>query len=260
MVVPTCDLDGTGILVTRAAHQAHSLCQLIKEQGGRPIRFPAIEITAPVDPGPLQKLMSGISKFDIAIFISPNAVSWGLKTLQDAGLPGGLQLAAVGSSTARALASAGYTVDIIPDVQFDSEALLATPELQSVRGKRIIIFRGDGGRALLGDTLAERGANVAYAEVYRRVCPDADPSPLFYRWEADVELVMTSSLDVLENLFRIVGKTGAECLRKTPLIVVSTRMRVRARELGSEQIILASGAEDGAMLKAACRWRSEVDA
>jgi len=257
--VATCDLDGAGILVTRAAHQADGLCQLIRNQGGRAIKFPTLEILAPADPEPLKKLISGISECHIAIFISPNAVSWGLGYLRDTGLPEGLKLAAVGSSTARALAAAGYTVDIVPDVQFDSEALLATPELQSVQGKRIIIFRGEGGRALLGDTLVERGADVVYAEVYRRACPDVDPSPLFYRWEADVELVMTSSLDVLENLFRIMGKTGAECLGKTPLVVVSSRMRDRARELGCEQIILAKGVDDVSLLEAACRWQSEVD-
>jgi len=177
--VATCDLDGAGILVTRAAHQADGLCQLIRNQGGRAIKFPTLEILAPADPEPLKKLISGISECHIAIFISPNAVSWRLGYLRDTGLPEGLKLAAVGSSTARALAAAGYTVDIVPDVQFDSEALLATPELQSVQGKRIIIFRGEGGRALLGDTLVERGADVVYAEVYRRACPDVDPSPCF---------------------------------------------------------------------------------
>jgi len=70
---------------------------------------------------------------------------------------------------------------------------------------------------------------------------------------------MTSSLDVLENLFRIMGKTGAECLGKTPLVVVSSRMRDRARELGCEQIILAKGVDDVSLLEAACRWQSEVD-
>jgi len=258
MGVAICDLEGAGILVTRAAHQARSLCKMIRDQGGRAIRFPVLEILDPVDPKPLQQLISGISKFQIAIFISPNAVSRGLGYLPDAGLPGELQLAAVGSSTARALAGAGYAVDIVPDLQFDSEALLATPELRSVQGKRIIIFRGEGGRALLGGTLVERGADVVYAEVYRRVCPDVDPSPLFCRWEADIELVITSSLDVLENLYSLMGKTGAEYLSKTPLIVVSRRMRDRARKLGCEQVIMAKGADDRSLLEAACGWWSET--
>ena len=76
----------------------------------------------------------------------------------------------------------GATEVIVPSERFDSEALLALPELETVAGKRIAIFRGEEGRELLGDTLRARGASVEYVACYRRVQPPADIRPLLDLW------------------------------------------------------------------------------
>ena len=47
----SCHLHGLSILVTRPAHQADALCELIETAHGRPIRFPAMEIVAAEDTG-----------------------------------------------------------------------------------------------------------------------------------------------------------------------------------------------------------------
>jgi uroporphyrinogen-III synthase len=83
------------------------------------------------------------------------------------------QVFAVGPGTARALQAHGLDSIITPDGQ-DSEALLALPQLADVAGKRVVIVRGVGGRALLADTLRARGAQVDFMECYRRMRPRAD--------------------------------------------------------------------------------------
>ena len=70
-----------------------------------------------------------------------------------------------------ALARHGIHDVISPPLRFDSEALLELPQLTDVNGRRVIIFRGDGGRELLGETLAARGASVEYVSCYRRGRP-----------------------------------------------------------------------------------------
>lgn len=252
-----CDLGGAGILVTRAERQAAGLCDLIVEHGGRALRFPAIEITGPRDPGRVRVLLSAIETYDIVIFVSPNAVSWGLGMLPRGRLPDRLAVAAVGRGSADALTAAGRVVDIIPRERFDSEGLLSTPRLGSVQGKRILIFRGRGGRPLLGDTLRFRGALVDYAEVYQRKLPQTDPAPLLRRWKKDVDLVTATSGEILDNLFILLGPEGSAHLRATPLLVISERMRDRARQLACRQVVLAQRADDGSVLEAICNWSAD---
>ncbi|MET0086437.1 MAG: uroporphyrinogen-III synthase [Sedimenticola sp.] len=249
-----CDLDGLGILVTRAEHQAEGLCRQIREHGGRALRFPAVEIGGPADPRQTAKILDHIADYQMALFISPNAVVGALELLGTDGLPEGLKIGAVGRSTANTLARAGYAVDIVPDDGFDSEALLATEELQEISGNQIVIFRGKGGRALLGEGLEARGARVDYAEVYQRLCPDKDPTLLLNRW-ADVDLVTATSNQVLDNLCTLLGDAGRKRLLEAPLLVISERMREHARALGFSQVILARGADDRSMLKAICNWQ-----
>ena len=72
---------------------------------------------------------------------------------------------APGPGTAEALAALGIAGARIPATTFDSDGLLALPELAAPRGKRIVIFRGEGGREQLGDTLRARGATVDYVDL-----------------------------------------------------------------------------------------------
>ena len=210
-----CDLQGAGILVTRPAHQAADLCAMIESHNGVAVGFPAMRIQPACHEDRVKGILQGAA--GIMIFVSPNAVGYALQLLPDAALPPQLTLGAVGKGTARALQEAGYRIDLLPTEQYDSEGLLALPALQDVAGKQVVIVRGVGGRPVLGNKLRERGAEVVYAEVYRRACPDADPSHLLERWERDLDLVTTTSNEILLYLKRILGQKGWPLFKQTPL-------------------------------------------
>ncbi len=245
-----CDLSNIGILVTRATHQAEPLCNLIEAHGGRAIRFPVLEIQ-PLKPASLTTL---INDSDIIIFISPNAVRCGLATLSGRLQLQNKKIAAVGKTTARVLEAEGVVVDIVPQGDADSETLLAHPELQRMKGKRVVIVRGIGGRPLLGDTLLKRGANLSYAEVYQRCCPNMDSSELLKQWD-NIQIVTSTSINMLNNLLVLLGEKGFPQLIKTPLLVISQRMLQSAKAVGFQQVILSSGASDQAILATLCQWK-----
>ena len=247
------NLRGLGILVTRPKDQAGSLCRMIEELGGEPLKFPALEIAPPVDPGKVRGALNNVASYDILIFISVNAVTRGLGYL-DNRLPGKAKIAAIGRATARALAEHGFPLTIVPEHHFDSEALLEARELQSVSGQRILIFRGEGGRAFLGDSLRARGASVEYAEVYRRVCPELAVKVEQLPWWSDLKLVTATSGEIIDNLLALFGSSGSERLLTLPLLVVSERMRDHARVLGFQQVILAEGPDDDSIMETLCRW------
>jgi len=253
----TCDLQGRGILVTRARHQAASLCAMISASGGRPISFPAIEIQPVNRCDKLAWLLAHIDRYQILIFISPNAVHWALKMLGERALPSSAMLAAVGKSTANALAAAGYSVVKVPGQRFNSEALLEMPELSRVEHQHIMIFRGRGGRPLLGASLESRGALVEYTEVYQRIRPQVDPGSLIERWPEDVDLVTATSNEILQNLFSLLGQSGSALLQRTSLVVISQRMAAKAKALGCSEVIQAHGADDTSLINSICAWAND---
>ena len=170
------DLDGLRVLITRPAHQAAPLQQRLEQAGGQWLLFPLLAIEGSAEPDALQDLFKQLASLDLLIFVSPNAVEFGLPLLDQAGgLPESVQLACVGKGTARKLIElTGRQPNIQPSDRFDSEALLALPAMQQVAGKSILIVRGQQGREHLAESLRARGAKVRYAEVYRRVKPDND--------------------------------------------------------------------------------------
>lgn len=255
-----CDLRGRGVLVTRPAGQSAGLCRLVEAAGGRPIPFPTIRITPPLDLEAARQALAHPADLDLLVFISRNAVEWSLPLFPNGQLPDRPSITAVGRATGKALEAAGRIPDLVPAVRYDSEALLALPELQDLQGRRVVIVRGEGGRALLGDTLVERGAVLAYAEVYRRVLPDTDAAPLLARWRDDIQLVTATSGEILDNLLTLLGDAGREPLLTTPLAVVSRRTRDAALRLGFARVEQAERADDEALLAALCRAGSGGEA
>lgn len=243
----TAALAGRGILITRPAHQAGPLAALIHAAGGRAVIFPVLEILDPADLQPLRDAIERLDTYDLAIFISPNAVTRMMERLAGRrAWPAGLRVAAIGKGGVRELERHGIHRVIAPQRSFDSERLLEMPQLQAVSGQRVLILRGDGGRELLGDTLAARGAHVDYVACYRRVRPQTDPAPLLQAWGRDgIHAVIATSSEGLRNLFVMLGKPGEALLQHTPLLVPHPRIAAAARELGCREVIETAPGDDG---------------
>ncbi|HEY8554144.1 MAG TPA: uroporphyrinogen-III synthase [Burkholderiales bacterium] len=259
---PEAPLAGIGVLVTRPAHQAAPLARLIEQAGGTAILFPAIEIAPPRDPAALEAVLDRLDTFDLAVFVSPNAVEQTFRALRarDRSWPPQLAAACVGRATAAALERHGVSVAAVPERQFDSEALLAHPRLADVAGRRIVIFRGDGGRELLAETLRARGAEVTYAECYRRAPPPADPGPLIERWRrGEIAIVTITSSDALRNLYDALGDEGRALLLCTPIVVLSEAQAEACRRLGfATRPLVAAQPSDEAILERIKAWRARA--
>ena len=244
-------LAGLKIAVTRPRDQAAQLAQRIEQAGGIPLLFPLLDIAAVQDSQALHEQISRLAQFNLAIFISPNAVHYGVAAIRSAGdWPPALRIATVGQGSAKALRELGVANIIAPAERFDSEGLLALSELQSVAGWRVIIFRGDGGRELLGDTLKTRGAAVEYATCYQRSKPQLDASMLTA--SAPDAITVTSS-EALAHLWQMLGENARTALRDTPLFVPHGRIAELARQQGWRFVQLTGAGDDG-LLSALIAW------
>lgn len=257
----TGPLAGLGILVTRPAHQAEHLAEGIRAAGGEPILFPLLEIVDVPDLAPLNAIIDRLDEFHLAIFISPNAVAKAMNLiLARRTLPPNLAIAAVGQGSARALRERGVSDVIAPQGRFDSEALLALAPLQTVEGKRVVIFRGEGGREHLAEVLRSRGAHVEYAECYRRAPPQGDSAQLLHLWaRGALNAITVTSSESLHNLFELVGKLGQQWLRATPLFVPHERIAAAARALGLNQVFVTPPGDEG-LLAGLIAWRQSRSA
>ncbi|HTY99056.1 MAG TPA: uroporphyrinogen-III synthase [Rhodocyclaceae bacterium] len=240
-------LAGRHIVITRPAGQATHLAEALADLGARPLLFPVLAIFDVEDIDPLLDAAIRLDQYDWAAFVSPNAVDKALTViLARRAWPAGLRVATMGHSSEEALARFGIADVLAPRDRLDSEALVALPELQDMAGKRVIIFRGDGGRELLGDTLKARGATVDYVTCYRRRKPDTDPAILLKHWnDGRLDAVTVTSSEGLRNLWDMLGPLGQAWLRKTPVFVPHARIAEQAQALGLHEIITTGPGDDG---------------
>jgi uroporphyrinogen-III synthase len=249
------------VLVTRPAGQGDSLCERLEAAGFTVTRQPLLALEPLDGLAPAQRrLVEDLDRYQHCIFISRNAVRFGLELLFDywPQWPVGVACYAVGDSTAAALREAGLIVRT-PGADMTSEGLLALPELVAVRGDRVLIVKGEGGRQALRETLGFRGAEVDELACYRRVAPALDGPGLRDRLAREaVRLILISSGEALANLTALLQPRETHKLADITLVVPSARVAEEAVAAGWQQPVVAANAADDAMLAAAQRWWSAL--
>jgi uroporphyrinogen-III synthase len=247
----TAPLAGLGVLVTRPARQAGGFAERLGVLGATPVIFPAIAILPPADPAPLARMHEALETYDYAVFVSANAVEYGAPPRER--WPPRLVAFAPGPGTAEALAAAGIGNARIPAASFDSEGLLALPELSHVRGKRIVVLRGEGGRELLGDTLVARGATVDRVACYRRAKPQHGAKGL---GEAlcggRIDAVTINSSEGLHNLWSLIDTATKDAWKRIPTFAPHPRIAAAARALGLAAFETAAG--DAGLIAGLLEW------
>lgn len=246
----TAPLAGLTVVVTRPQRQAGPFIERATSAGAHCIALPAIEIeTVTLSATDRDRLAP--DEHDWAIYTSTNAVEAALAQLAP---PGRCRVAAVGRATARALESHGIVVHALPEGRSDSEGLLALPVFATVRGRRVLIVRGAGGRELLREQLQARGAVVNVAEVYRRSAAQADPVAMAalasaLAVAAQRVVIAVTSVEVLDGLLALLPSELATQVRDCTLLLPGMRVAYAARERRWRGPVLTSpSAEDATML------------
>lgn len=253
-------LAGQVVLNTRPVHQQAALTAMLEAEGATVVAFPVIEIELDAAPG-ARELVGRIDEFDILLFVSRNAVDGAFELLDPVRLGANSRFGVIGVATRDALVEriGDPGARLVESEPFNSEALLDADALQRVGGKRIVIFRGQAGRNLLGDELARRGAVVEYAEVYRRVRPPVG-SDAFARLVAGAfpSVAVLTSGEGMHNLAALVDADSRARLGAIPWLLISERMRESARELGhNAPIIIAHSASDRGITESLCAWAEQ---
>ena len=222
-------LKNKWIVITRPKHQAKALRLTLEAAGAKVILFPLLAIVAPDNTETAQQQLNQIDQYDLLIFTSANAVSYSLKWLNKNKLKA-VKVAAIGKKTAELLKQHAIPVDFFPSTIFNSEALLAMPEIQAYgTGKRIAIIRGQNGRKHLKQNMQKRGGMVSYINVYKRILPQTSAQSLKQHYQnKQLDIILITSGSSLINLFSFLPDNP--WLNKVNLLLGSERIKTLMTE------------------------------
>jgi len=237
------------VLITRSKENSQTLANHLATLGDTLIPFPVMTFRPTTQQTALQAAIDVLNLSTMAIFISQPAVHFTVPLIQQhwKTLPP-IQWAAIGPATQKALRDYDILAITPPNPPYESESLLAMPQLQQVRHQTITLFRGNGGRELLYETLTLRGATVHMVESYERALLDINIAlQLKTIREAPVDALVITSLESLHYFLTLVGP-AIDWLKEIPTIVVGLRMHERINKLEFKRTWMAIGADDASIL------------
>ena len=266
------------IVVTRPSGQARQLIEVLtssieqssvaKRSLPEIVSLPLLTIVPKADHSLADHIATTLKDADLAIFVSPNAIECVMRLLerdwQDFSkkiIPIGV----MGGSSKLALQNHGIgqeknpTPVLIPknNEQWDSEGLWQ--ELQSLgwdfKNKKIVIFKGEGGREWLADTLLNAGATVEAISVYTRVPLDlANPA-----WHTIREMDFSKSLWLLTSseavryLGQVVKDQFPQGLQTASALCPHHNITEAAQAIGFGEVFTTESGDE-ALIKASLAW------
>ncbi len=188
---PLLPLAGRRVLLTTPAPATAELGKLLGAVGATVIALPAIQTEPLPDPAQLVAVLEEtLDATEWMVFASRSAVDTVFDTLGSLGRDtrafGGIQIAALGTGTARTLAKHGITPDLIAQ-EFVSESVVDALLDELDDDDRVLLFGARGGRTVIRDRLRDAGLAVTRIDAYQTV-PAALPADL-------IQSVLTNAPD-----------------------------------------------------------------
>lgn len=241
------------ILVTRPSPAGEQLVEQLTALGMDACHMPLISFARGGDLDSLPQYLDKLRPGDIVIAASQHAVYYAQEALLQRSLAWPREVAyfAIGQKTASALEEATGLPVRYPEGREISEQMLKLPQLQHVAGKNILILRGNGGRALLAETLTTREAEVRFCECYQRHPIVYDGATLCESWQKlRVNTLVITSGEMLQQIYNLAPERHRSWLLSLSLLVVSERLAELAADLGWLRCRVADNADNGALLRA----------
>ncbi|HEY5957479.1 MAG TPA: uroporphyrinogen-III C-methyltransferase [Polyangiaceae bacterium] len=229
-------LFGKRLLLPRAAAQAASTAQLIRERGAEPIAIPLIAIDPAPDTARVSEAVRSLASYDWVVFTSANGAERLIAALQaeqlDARAFGQAKIAVIGPRTAEPLRRFGLRPDLVAE-RYVAEGLVHDLLQQRNLG-RVLVFRAEQARELLPEQLRASGAHVDVVAAYRtRRLSSAQAESLaeaLARRAFDAILLTSSSMAAA--LVEALGSTAQQDLRNVVVASIGPVTTATLAELG----------------------------
>lgn len=248
------DLGSRPVVITRPLAQASAFAVQVAAIGRVPVIFPLLEIAPVAHSAALQDSLSALDRYAMAVFVSPNAIDAAFQFI--AAWPRTVAIGIVGEGSRLALqrhgVDDGNATIYAPrnSERMDSEELFKALDLNRVRGKRVLVVRGQAGRDFLTDMLRAEQVEVEHVTAYQRLRPHIDEvkkAQLHALIDADSEWIVTSS-EALRNLLQItsdvLGDDSVVKLQRSKMIVSHQRIAETARSLAFTHVTMTGSGDE----------------
>jgi len=230
------------IVVTRTRDQASELVNLLENYGAECLEYPTIALEPVESYEVLDRALEEIEIYHWILFSSINAVDYFFNRLFDLGKDvrdlKGPRVAAVGKVTADSLSRRGIRADLLPD-EFTGDGLAETLVREGVAGQKILIPRALKAREVLPARLADAGAEVVVAPVYRNVMPTSSEGELLKTdlrralEEKNVDMVTFTSSSTVKNFAALLDTSPEELQKLMEGVAVATIGPITAKTVQS---------------------------
>lgn len=238
------------VIVTRPAAAGERLHRKLLGLGWDAVWCPAFDIGPPPDEPRARAVLQQLGRFDLVVFVSPNAVH-ATVSLMDTAWPSKLPIGAVGEATAAALVAELALSPEVPVIAptgeaSGSEAFWSEWTRAGRDARRVLILRAQHGREWLGERFSDAGAEVEVLPVYTRAERGLDSAALavLQRSMAGDGLPVTvfSSSEAVDALDRqLSAQEGAtRWLREGTTLATHERIRDRLLDVGYRRVELTA--------------------
>lgn len=228
-------LVGVRVLLTRPeGDAAQAWTVAFANAGAVVVAYPTIIAVPPPSWDELDAALADLDAYDWLIFTSQSAVAFVVARLPGRCFPAALRtrIAAVGPTTAAAVATHGGRVGLVPDVRRQEGLVEAVP---AGAGARILLPMAAGARALLVDQLRARGCRVDVVTAYETRAHGALPPPPPF----DVATFASPSA-----LRAFLAGPGKQALGGKTVAVIGPTTAAEARARGIEPVVAESPSAD----------------
>lgn len=226
------------VLLTRQHRYLGNTAAILHRLDYTPTHIPTLAIEAQQDVAMINHLEQ-LDTFTDIVFVSRNAVEFGFPLLtQFGGVPPKARVMAVGAETAKQLYRHGVNAHF-PEKGQGAEALLAVDAMQKLKGRKVLIMRGEAGLDWPAEEMRKRGGQVLEAKCYEASIP-AESSELLtqaIQKGQKIEGVFVHSQQSVNNLVTIAGDNLPHILQAT-LVAGTSSIAMRAKGLGWKGDIL----------------------
>lgn len=244
-------LTGWRVLVPRGGPWGDSVAADLRSRGASPVVAAMINFAPSQEPEALHAALMRLASGGFDWITVTSATTVDVLSAQSAVIPASTRVAAVGETTAAALAAAGYRVDLVPAEDNSARGLLAEWEAatQGAVPLRVLTLRSEIAKPLLTEGLKRIGHEVVSVVAYRTVGVPVSEKVVADVAGGRIQAILVTSGSVAEQVRGQLGPIPED----TVVAAIGPQTAKDARKYGLRVDVIADDRSAGSLIDALVR-------